>query len=144
MSLWREAIIAARFGLVGIAATIIHILVVSVLLSETLLPTLLANTLAFFMAFGISFAGNYIWTFQSPGQPQRVMGRFLLISLSAFCANILILSVILGNAWLSRKSAVVASAAIMPLITFVASRLWGFQYVSQKVDLHEPIPRENF
>ena len=128
--LWREAIIAARFGLVGIAATAVHILVVYVLLSETLLPTLLANTLAFLTAFGISFSSNYIWTFQSPGNPPRALRRFLLISVSAFAINTLILAVILSAQWLSPFFAVTVSSTVMPLITFLVSRLWGFQYAS--------------
>jgi putative flippase GtrA len=66
--LWREAIIASRFGLVGITATAVHMLAVSVLLSETQLPTLLANACAFLVAFCVSFAGNYVWTFQLPGE----------------------------------------------------------------------------
>ncbi len=74
--LWREAIIAARFGLVGITATAVHILAVSVLLSETQLPTLLANACSFLVAFCVSFAGNYVWTFQLPGHPGKQCGDF--------------------------------------------------------------------
>jgi putative flippase GtrA len=129
--LWRETIIAARFGLVGVMATVVHIVVVSFVLSETLLPTLLANTLAFLAATCISFTGNYIWTFQSPGDPRRAMRRFLLISVSAFVANTLLLVTIIQAGWLSPLFATISSAAIIPLITFLASRLWGFQYVGR-------------
>ena len=128
--LWREATIAARFGLVGIAATSVHILVAYVLLSETLFPTLLANTLAFLTAFSISFSANYIWTFQSPGNPRRAVRRFLLISVSAFAISTLSLAVILSAQWLTPFFAVTVSSTVMPLITFLVCRLWGFQCAS--------------
>lgn len=138
--LWRETLIAARFGLVGMAATVVHILVVSLLLAETVTPPLVANTLAFLTAFSISFTGNYLWTFRSPGAPSRAMRRFLVISVSAFAVNTFILAAILRTGWLPPFYAAIVSAAVVPLITFLASRLWGFQYANGKVGRQDLIP----
>lgn len=123
----REVLTAARFGVVGLAATALHIGVVWILLSHTALPALLANLIAFLCAFGISFTGNYIWTFSAPGSPGRAMRRFFLISLAAFIANSMLLAAILAGGWLSPRLAAVASASMAPSITFLASRLWGFR-----------------
>ena len=125
--LWHELAVAARFGMVGITATAVHILMVWLLLSETALPPLVANMIAFLTAFGISFAGNYLWTFGSPGNPGKVMRRFLLISVSAFAMNTLLLASLLRAGWFSPTVAAIVSAAVVPAISFVASRLWGFQ-----------------
>jgi putative flippase GtrA len=130
--LWREAVIGFRFGIVGGIATVVHILIVAFLLSNTPLPTLAANTLAFLSAFGVSFTGNYLWTFGSPGHPRRAMRRFLLISCSAFAVNTLILATILRAGWLAPLYAAILSAAVIPAITFLASRLWGFQNGSRE------------
>ena len=138
--IWRETVIAARFGLVGMAATGVHILVVSLLLAATVTPTLVANTLAFLTAFGISFTGNYLWTFRSPGAPSRAMRRFLLISVSAFAVNSFILAAILRARWLPPFYAAIVSATVVPLITFLASRLWGFEYAKRKVGRQDLIP----
>lgn len=124
--LWYEILVAVRFGFVGIAATAVHILTVYFILSKTTLPTLLANGLAFLVAFSFSFTGNYIWTFKSPSSPQKAMFRFLAISIFAFIANTFILAVLLNANWLLPFYATMVSAMVVPLITFLASRFWGF------------------
>lgn len=127
-NIWREAITVGRFGVVGIIATAIHVLVVLILLSKTSFPTLAANAIAYMMAFSISFAGNYIWTFQSPGDPGRAIRRFLVISLGAFATNSLTLMALLRVNLASPSVSALFSAAVVPAITFIASRFWGFKY----------------
>lgn len=124
--LWHEMMIAARFGVVGMVSTAVHIMIVWLLLVSTAFPPLVANTFAFLTAFGISFVGNYRWTFGSPGNMGRAIKRFLLISVSAFVMNTLLLAVLLSGEWFSPVIAAIFSAAVVPLITFVASRFWGF------------------
>lgn len=123
----REMVIAARFGLVGMVSTTIHILVVWLLLVSTVFSPIVANTLAFLTAFGVSFVGNYRWTFGSPGNVGRAIKRFLLISVSAFVMNTLLLAILLRGEWFSPIVAAIFSAAVVPFITFVTSRFWGFQ-----------------
>jgi len=125
--LWREAIFASRFGLVGIAATALHMSLVRLLIETTNTPVLLANLIAFLTAFGISFTGNYVWTFGSTASPKVAMPRFFLISGSAFAANTLLLAFLTRAGWLSPAVAAVAAAAVIPLVTYSASRLWGFK-----------------
>jgi putative flippase GtrA len=124
---WCEMIVAARFGIVGIVATVVHIMVVWLLLTVTVLSPLVANTLAFLTAFGVSFSGHYRWTFGAPGNPGRAMKRFLLISVSAFAMNTLLLAFLVRGEWLSPVIAAIFSASGVPLFTFIASRFWGFQ-----------------
>lgn len=132
--LLREMIIASRFTLVGLTATAVHLLVLWLLLGHTGLPTLLANLIAFLAAFGLSFAGNYLWTFSAPGQPYRAVRRFLLISGAAFATNSLLLAWLLSTEWLAPMHAALLCAAAIPAITFVASRLWGFNYSRRAPD----------
>lgn len=126
LTFWREALIAARFGFVGIIATAVHIMTVWILLEETAIAPVTANTLAFLMAFAISFAGNYLWTFRSPGNPRRAVFRFFVIAACTFAVNTLLLSILVHQGWFSSVVSAICSAAVVPVISFIASRLWVF------------------
>lgn len=125
--LWSELVVAGRFGIVGIAATSLHVGVVWLLIETTVLPVLVANFVAFLTAFSVSFAGNYFWTFCAPGNPGRAMRRFFLISLSAIVANTSLLAGLVHTGWFSPVTSAITAATIIPLTTFLASRLWIFQ-----------------
>lgn len=123
----REIITAGRFGLVGLLATVVHIAIVWVLLALTNIVPVLANTLAFMVAFCISFVGNYLWTFRSPGSPRRAIFRFFVIAASAFIVNTLVLAFLVRQGWFSPVVSAILSASLVPVISFFASRLWGFE-----------------
>jgi putative flippase GtrA len=126
-ALWREFLLAGRFALVGATATLVHMLMVAALIELVSLPPLLANLIAFLTAFGVSFAGHYFWTFRAPGNPVRAMRRLFIISGTAFAANTVLLAGLLKAGWLSPTGSALLAAALVPAITFLASRLWGFR-----------------
>ncbi|PAT43532.1 GtrA family protein [Vandammella animalimorsus] len=125
--IWSELLLATRFGTVGALATFVHLLIVWLLLKQTSTPLIIANTLAFLAAFVFSFIGNYIWTFRSPGKARRAMLRFFLIAASAFFINTLVLHALAQSGRFSALSAAMTSASLVPLISFLASKLWGFK-----------------
>lgn len=127
INFFREIITAARFGLVGLLATAVHIAIVWLLLTLTSVAPMLANTLAFLTAFCISFTGNYLWTFRSPGSPRRAIFRFFVIAVSAFVVNTLILAFLVPKGWFLPVTSAILSASLVPAITFLASRLWCFE-----------------
>ncbi|WP_349616755.1 GtrA family protein [Azotobacter salinestris] len=123
----REAFLIGRFALVGIAATITHMFAAWVLIELTSLSPLLANLMAFLMAFVVSFTGHYCWTFRRVGGWQRAMKRLFLISFSAFLFNTSLLAALIELCWVSDSIAVVMAAGFVPVISFLASRFWGFK-----------------
>lgn len=125
--LMAELFMACRFGIVGITATSVHILIVWSLVDTLPIPVLLSNFIAFLVAFGVSFSGNYFWTFRAPGNPKGALLRFLIISGGAFVTNTVLLAMVLRANWFSPALSAVASAAVIPMITYAASRLWGFK-----------------
>jgi putative flippase GtrA len=125
--LCKELIIAGRFGLVGCTATVIHMFVVWGLIERSSLYALNANFIAFLAAFCFSFLGNYYWTFRKPGQQRRALLRFFLISASAFAVNTFLLATLLSAEWLTPVASALSAATVIPVITFLASRLWGFR-----------------
>jgi putative flippase GtrA len=127
MNFCHEFFMATRFGLVGLSATVVHITIVWLLLEKTAFIPIVANSLAFLFAFGFSFAGNYVWTFRSPGSPRRAMFRFFMISACAFTLNSLYLFLLIHKGWFSPVISAMLSASAVPVITFMASRIWGFE-----------------
>lgn len=123
-----ELLLALRFGLVGIMATATHIAMLWILLTNTLLPVLIANTIAFLSAFGISFMGNYLWTFGAPGSPKKALLRFLVMSISAFMLNSVILGAILRMGLANPLLVAIGSVIVIPAFTLLTSRLWVFNY----------------
>ena len=123
---WRETIIACRFALVGLLATVLHIIVVWLVLASTNLHPLIANSLAYCSAFVVSFYGNYLWVFDVRGERGRALKRFLLSSLIGISMNNLLLSLLLTVDGLKPAFSATASAAIVAIGSFLAGRLWVF------------------
>ncbi|MDK9689835.1 GtrA family protein [Azospira sp.] len=126
-SLLCELFLAIRFSIVGAVAAIIHIAVVWVLIERVLFPPLEANLIAFLSAFGFAFCGHYRWTFQKPGHPGQAMRRYFVISAVAFVLNTLLLAGFLKTGWLPPSVSAIVAALVIPVVTFLASRLWGFR-----------------
>lgn len=118
--------VISRFSVVGVAATLCHMLIVWTLITMGI-STLLANVLAFLSAFAVSFGGHYWWTFRVPGNPKRAATRFLIISSAAFAANNMLLVILLRVSWFSPVVSAVIAAMVIPVLTFMLSRLWAFQ-----------------
>lgn len=121
-----ELLVASRFGLVGLAATAVHLTIVTLLIQAGLVP-LLANLLAFLCAFGVSFSGHYFWTFRSSASIANAVIRFFLIAAGGFLINSALLSMLLCWTKLENTTCALIAVLIVPVLSFFASRLWGFK-----------------
>lgn len=126
-NIWSELFTVVRFGLVGLLATAVHVTTVWILLTAVGIAPIPANTLAFLIAFGVSFTGHYAWTFRVPGNPRRAILRFSVIAVFAFVANTLLLAFLIHKGYFSPAFSAMLSVSVVPAISFVASRLWGFK-----------------
>lgn len=117
-----------RFGLVGLAATAVHMLVGAALILGAM-PPLIANGLAFAVAFAVSFTGHFGFTFAESGARFAVaLRRFAVVALGGFAVNEALLILLLGSmqgAW--PTTALVTSTSVAAGLTFLASRFWAFQ-----------------
>lgn len=123
----QELITASKFAVVGLAVTGIHIFVVWLLMDIFSQPPFLANTLAFLTAFGFSYMGHYHWSFKAQPRQGNSFRRFILIAVSAFILNNVLLVYMLEKAYFSEVVSVIISIFIIPLYTFTGSRLWVFK-----------------
>lgn len=128
-----------RFGVVGIAATVIHFVVAVGAVQIGNFPPQLANVLGFGVAFCASFLGQWRWTFaQRTTVPvARALPLYLMVSIGGFVANALAYEWLLTHtAWrydVALASVLVAVAAV----TFAVSRWWVFR---PRVDFPAQLP----
>jgi putative flippase GtrA len=123
----REVLTASRFAIVGLAATATHVVAVWTILHTTNIPVYLATFCAFLIAFVVSFGGHYLWTFGAPGSPLRSLVRFFIIALSGFATHLILLTILLHTGYFSDSTCAVIAAGVVPVISYCASRLWGFR-----------------
>ena len=122
-----EAFTAARFGVVGVAATAVHMSIAWLLIVGAEVRPMGANLVAFLCAFSVSFSGQYFWTFGARGDRRRAIRRFFLVSALAFLLNNVVLAGLLKAGTLAPIWAVIFAACVIPAITYTSSRLWAFR-----------------
>ena len=110
------------FGIVGGVATLIHILVAN-LFHAVIKDTITASFVGFCLAFVFSYLAHRQFTFHDAvkGSPFR----FVIVAGSGFLFSLLVLDHLAGfPAWL----ALTLSIGIIPLWSFLMSRLWVFSF----------------
>jgi putative flippase GtrA len=125
-SILLEVFTALKFSIVGIAATILHLLIALSLVAYYGVYPLVANFIAFLCAFMVSFLGNFHWTFHVAIDQRIALAKFFAVTLVAFVVNNVLLMVLLNATSLPKQWAVVVAAMVVPLVTFISSRLWVF------------------
>ncbi len=111
-----------RFGLIGLAASMTHILAAALMIMVfPALHEFIVNALAYIVAFGISLAGHQRVTFRRSAS----LWRFTVMSLAGFSINNLVLAGALGvgvtGLWAISTALVVAAVA-----SYVLARCWVF------------------
>lgn len=116
-----------KFGLVGVAATLVHILVGISWISFGLNP-LVANFLAYITALLVSFWGHHSFTFSNHNLPLGTTApRFLSTSLLGFALNEAILAILVGFEILPAKTALALATLLVAVVTYVLSKRWVFK-----------------
>ncbi len=113
----------ARFGGVGVVATLVHLGVAG--LAFMVWPTIspfLANLMAFVVAFQVSFWGHRRFTFRRSGSAHR----FFVLALSGFALNNGVLATLLGLSSLNGFVAITVATFAVPLLMYIAARFWAF------------------
>ena len=120
--------LAARFGLVGAAATALHAALFALLIEGLGWNAPVgATAVAFLAATTFSYLGNRGWTFRAKGAHGRYLRRFLLVAGGLFLSSLGIMhgaTALLGlHPWIG----LAAVLAVIPPVGFVASCAWTFR-----------------
>lgn len=112
----------ARFGVIGLVATAVHLIAASACVVVGEVQELPANILAFCIAFPVSYFGHRYFTFRTAGSVMR----FLMVSGASFVANNTILVALLELLQLEGVYAITAALVLTPIMVFLLSRYWVF------------------
>lgn len=113
-----------RFGLIGLAASMTHILVAALMIVVfSALHEFIVNALAYGVAFSISLAGHQRITFRRSAH----LWRFAAMSLAGFSINNLVLAGALGIG-LTGLWAIAAAVLVAALASYVLARCWVFTH----------------
>lgn len=122
-----ELLMLGRFFIIGILATLMHITVAIIAIRFFGLTVFPANLLAFLSGFSLAFVGHYHFTFRAASHYYRALMRYFIISATAFAVNNLLLWGLVKSGLPGDIVSVIVAAAVIPLISYTASRLWGFR-----------------
>ncbi len=121
---WQQL---GKFCVVGAVGYLINLAVYDALLHEGL-HYLLAATCSFLVAVTSNYLWNRHWTFREHRGHLGIQGmRFLLVSVAALGANLIVLHVLVAEGGLDKLPAqAVAIVAVTPL-NFAGNKLWSFR-----------------
>lgn len=116
----------AKFGVVGIVATLLHVAVYALLIESAEFPAQAANVTGFVAAVLVSFAGHTRWTFDKSGS--GVFIKFFITAVTGIGLNSAAVHIIIE--WLTAPYfyAIPFMIFITPPATFMISKFWAFKY----------------
>ncbi len=116
----------AKFGFVGLSATVIHAAMLLFLVEKWGVGPVLASIPAFLTALAFSFLLNHHWTFAARGAYGRYFSRYAAVSVAGLTLNIAIMH---GAVSLMHQPYLVGLGAVIlfvPSISFLLQRYWAF------------------
>ncbi len=116
-----------RFAIVGVLATIFHLVILWYLMRNVNVNPISANFIAFGVSFVFSFLGHYFWTFDAGVNIINALKKFFLTSAFGFLINIITLSTLLRLELASDLKNAIFSTLLTPFISFLVSRFWIFK-----------------
>lgn len=117
-----------RFGVVGVAATIVHVAVGMTLHHGAGASPLWANGVAFSVAVIVSYLGQTRLTFPEATAGGAAFFRFVAVALFGFGLNQLIVWIVTGPLAGPYWIALATVIATVPMVTFLSLRYWALRH----------------
>jgi putative flippase GtrA len=86
-----------------------------------------ANAAAFALAWSVSYAGNYLLTFEAAARHRQALPRFMVVSALGFALNQSLVWLLVQVMNWAFWQALVPVVVIVPLTGFILSRWWAFK-----------------
>ena len=119
----EELLKIIRFFMVGISATVVHILI-AWYARKSGLCDVASSVAGFIPALSVSYLGHYFFSFRSDARHAEAFLRFASVASGSFCVSLLVLLFLRG--WMPDLSMFI-SIALIPAVSYVVNRLWVFR-----------------
>ncbi len=121
---WQQL---GKFCVVGALGYLVNLAVYDGLLRAGL-HYLLAATCSFLVAVTSNYTWNRIWTFREHRGHLGIQGmRFLVVSLVALGANLVVLHLLIADGGLGKLLAQAVAIVVVTPLNFVGNKLWSFR-----------------
>ena len=116
----------ARFGAVGLFATVLHLAAAWVASRWFGLGDYTANFVGFAVSFSFSYFGHFYWTFAQQSDHQRSLIRFMVVAGLGYATTNLIVWLVTDIWERPFEMALIGILLVVPPTTWMISRLWAF------------------
>lgn len=125
---WPEiGLQGSRFIVVGIAATLTHLLTAVLMIDGLGIPSAaIGNALGVIAGSSVSYAGNYFWTFRRGGSHLMRLPKFIVSYSTVFVLSSLAMLLIADLGGIAYLLPLIAVVTVTPVITFLLNRYWVF------------------
>jgi len=121
---WQQL---GKFCVVGAVGYGINLAVYGGLLHEGL-HYLAAATCSFLVAVTSNYTWNRLWTFRDQRGHLGIQGmRFLVVSLAALAANLVVLHLLISLGGVAKLPAQAVAIVVVTPLNFVGNKLWSFR-----------------
>jgi putative flippase GtrA len=121
---WKQL---GKFAVVGASGAVINIVVFRTLVRNGL-HYLAAGTCSFLVAVTSNYIWNRLWTFREQRGHVGIQGmRFLVVSVAALGANLLLLELLIGIGGIDQVLAQAIAIVLVTPLNFVGNKLWSFR-----------------
>ena len=116
----------ARFFSVGVAATLLHVLLFVAAIELLAISALNASVIAFSGAFIFSYLLNHRWTFAAEGRHHFHLPRFALVGGSGLILNMMIVYLLVDLFEYPYGVALLVVIFVVPLLSYFMNKHWTF------------------
>ena len=117
-----------RFGIVGGFGFVLNIAVYALFVHGVGVEYRAASVVAWLVAVANNFVLNRRWTFDAgDGQARFQALRFLLVSLAAEILSLLVLTLLVAGAGVSKVPAQALAVIVSMPLNFLGNKLWSFR-----------------
>jgi putative flippase GtrA len=136
---WWEFWTLVRFSIVGIAATVTYMVVTVALVGSGIASPAIGSVIGFCASFLVSYFGHFRFTFVARGRHRDYLLKFAVNAVAVLFFSTLLVWLFASVLRLDYRIAVIISATINPVCSYILGRFWIFLHPAGNEASREPV-----